>query len=183
VKELRTEVIRRLGPPAKDPEEVRLFESSFPEHIEIGMANRLDPSTIGRYAPYLRRLGLRLKRRAVARSAPLTLKFSEQVLRPEQPGYSHIIVTIETVKELSSGYVAVQFSGQPYSLGCDFQDSKLALPIDLPPENSAVTELLKSTANYVLQIGKTAFAPNKPIHVEARASVPIHVSTVTFLEE
>lgn len=183
VYELRTEVLRRLGPPAKDPDEISAWTMLFPQLKYPGAPDRIDPATVRYYAPYLRRLGLRLKRRAAPRLGPLTLKFSEQELPPEKPGYSHIVVTIETTKELTSGYIAVQFIGQPYSVGCDFQNSKLALTAEVPADNPSITELLKVSTNYVLQIGKTPFSPSNPVHVEARGSSQIHVSRVTFLDE
>lgn len=183
VQELRTEILRRLGPPAKDPDEISAWTALFPQVKYPGAPDMINPGTVSYYAPYLRRLGLRLKRRGVARAAPQALKFSEQELPPEKPGYSHIVVSIEAPRELTSGYIAVQFSGQPYSAGCDFEGSKLALTSRDFIDNKAVAELLQKTTNYVLQIGKTPFTPNKPLHVEARTAAPIHVSAVTFLEE
>jgi hypothetical protein len=183
VKDLREEILRRLGPPGKDPDEISAWTILFPQ-VKYSMAPPdVNLGAVSHYASYLRRLGLRLKRRSVPRSAPLALQFSEQQLSPEKPEYSRIVVTIETKKELLSGYIAVQLSGQPYSMGCDFQDSKLALTAEGPPDNPMVAELLKATTNYVLQIGKTPFTPSKPIHVEAHAGGPIHVSAVTFFEE
>lgn len=181
--ELRTEILRRLGPPGKDPDEISAWTMLFPQLKYPTAPEVIAPGTVRYYAPYLHRLGLRLKRRAAPRTEPLALKFSEQELPPEKPGYSHILVTIETTKELTSGYVAVEFSGQPYSAGCDFENSKLPFTSGVQPENPVVVDLLKATTNYVLQIGKTPFRPSNPIHVEARGSSAVHISGVLYLDE
>jgi len=183
VQELRTEILRRLGPPGKDLDEISAWTMLFPQTKYPGAPDMIDPGMVSHYAPYLRRLGLRLKRRGVTRSAPIVLKFSEQELPPIEPGHFRFVVSINAPKELTSGYIAVQFNGQPYQVGTDFQDSKLALGPEIPPDNPMVVELLKASTNYVLQIGKTPFTPAKAVHVEARAAAPIHVSAATFLEE
>lgn len=189
VKELRAEILRRLGPSAKNPEEISAWTALFPETKypaikQFKQGQEISPMSAKLYAPHLRRLGLRLKRRAVPRSAPLALQFSEQQLPPEKPGYSRIVVTIETKRELSAGYIAVQFSGMPYSVGTDFKDSKLALDSKDSIDNPLVAELLNTlTTSYVLQIGKTPFVPGRPIHVELRSASPIRVSAVRYLEE
>jgi hypothetical protein len=183
VQELRTEIIRRLGPPGKDPDEISAWTMLYPQTKYPGAPDMIDPGMVSHYAPYLRRLGLRLKRRGVTRSAPIALKFSEQVLPAIEPGHFRFVVSINAPKELTSGYIAIQFNGQPYQVGTDFQDSKLAIGPEVPPDNPMVVELLKASTNYVLQIGKMPFTPGKPVHVEARAAAPIHASAVTFLEE
>jgi len=182
VTELRNEILRRLGPPAKDPDEIQAWTILFPEVKYPIARDTINPVPVRDYAPYLRRLGLRLKRRAIPRSAPLALQFSEQQLPAEQPGYSRIVVSIETKREFSSGFIAVQFNGQPYSAGCDFGNSKLPLLSANFIDNRTVAELLKVTTNYVLQIDKT-LEQGKVLHVEARATSPIHVSAVTYFEE
>jgi len=189
VKDLRAEILRRLGPSAKDADEISAWTGLFPEikypEIErFGRKMDINPMMAKHYAPYLRRLGLRLKRRAAPRSAPLKLQFHEQQLPPEKPEYSRIVVDIKTDKVLSAGYIAVQFSGLPYSVGTDFKDSKLPLNSRDSVDNPLVTELLKEpTTSYVLQIGKTPFVPGKRIHVELRSASPIRVIAVTYFEE
>ncbi|HZQ94974.1 MAG TPA: hypothetical protein VFA67_08190 [Candidatus Sulfotelmatobacter sp.] len=70
VKDLRAEVLRRLGPPGKDPDE----EDHWIMDIAIrdqsrasGMDPFLSPYDVRDYAPYLRNLGLRLKAKADSR--------------------------------------------------------------------------------------------------------------------
>lgn len=187
--DLRAEILRRLGPSAKDADEISAWtglfpETKYPDIARFGRKMDINPMMAKSYAPFLRRLGLRLKRRATPRSAPLALQFSEQQLAPEKPGYSRIVISIETKKELSTGYIAVQFSGLPYSLGTDFEDSKLALSSRPSLDNPLVAKLLETpTTSYVLQIGKTPFVPGRPIHVELRSALPIRVTAVTYFEE
>jgi hypothetical protein len=184
VKQLRTEVLRRLGPAAKDTDEISAWIELFPDFkYPIPRPPIFMPSSATHYAPYLRRLGLRLKRQEVPRSSPKALQFSEQQLSPEKAGSSRIVVTIKTRKELLAGYIAVQFSRVPYEVEDDFENSSSALKSADFIDNQAVVEILRVSTNFILRIGKTPFVPSKAIHVEVRASAPIHVSAVTFFDE
>lgn len=80
VKELRIEILRRLGPPAKDPKEESAWEFLFPSVQFSGPPMDINPMAVKEYAQHLRRLGLKLKRRSVPRAAPRELHFTEQQL-------------------------------------------------------------------------------------------------------
>lgn len=137
VKDLRAEILRRLGPPAKDPEEETEWKLVFPElFLPPGVPvppqlSSIDPFPVANYAPYLRRLGLKLKRRGIPRIAPIPLHFSETKIAPERPELPYrIIVTIETKTELAAGYIVVQFNGAWGSLQNDLEGAELTFRPD-----------------------------------------------------
>ena len=74
MEELRTEITRRLGPPAKDPEEIGASTVLFPKTKFPSAQDNITSMTV-EYAPYLRRLGLQLKRKQIPRAAPKALHF------------------------------------------------------------------------------------------------------------
>jgi hypothetical protein len=211
VKELRAEILRRLGPPSKDSDEVSAWTALFPEIKypvleRFGLKPDINPMMVAGYAPYLRRLGLRLKRRAIPRLAPTFLQFSETQTKaetslkspvaavrnaaefngtPNQQFPFRVMVTINTKVPIQSGYVVVEFDGRFAGAECDFIDSKLVGPWDKFIENTALADLLSKNVGtiYALQIGKTPFTPEKPIHVVAFGKIPFHVSKVTLFAE
>jgi len=192
VKDLRTEILRRLGPPAKDPNENQAWKTLFrelwlppgvqapPQLVDI------DPMDVKRYAPYLGHLGLKLKRRNIPRAAPSALHFSVQRIPAEKPEFPYrILVTIDTSKEIGFGYVVVQFEGPLAGVGCDFRDSKLVFRAD-QVENKDLAKILETNMGprvYALQVGKTPFTPETPIHVVAFGKEQVRVAAVTFFDE
>jgi hypothetical protein len=185
LKELRTEILRRLGPPGKDPDEITAWTALFIT------SNKINPMSVTSYAPHLWRLGLRLKRRENPRAKPRPLSFSETNVPPDQRNIpNNIVVTIKTDKELSSGYIVVEFEGRFVRVSCDFVDSKLVLGdmVDRdfrPIDNAELKDYLKShtSSTYALAIGKTPFSPEKPVQVFASGAVPLHVAKVTLFDE
>jgi len=208
LKELRTEILRRLGPPAKDPDEISAWTVVFPElkypELKGHVPERINPGAVTYYAPYLRRLGLRLKRRGVPRSAPIALHFSEKLrtesaklpvgavrIASEFSGEPHqqfpfgTIVTITTTTPFSSGYIVIEFDSGYAGAGCDFVDSRLVVGEMRSVENRDLADYLEAHQfrTYALAIGRTAFTPDKPIHVEAFGNNPLHVLMVTHFDE
>lgn len=180
VRDLRTEILRRLGPPAKSPEEESRWKTMWNDDP---FDHTVDPFSVKRYAPYMDLLGRKLKRRTKPRNAPKPLKFSTTQLPPDDRNAYRAIVTIETDVTLTAGYVVTEFEGEPPSLGCDFTDSTF-------PELEFVDypELLKYLKSnppriYALKIGKTPFTHDKPVHVLVGAATPVRVSKVTLFDE
>ena len=66
VMELRDEILRRLGPLYSDAKE----EQQFAEIKKFPIGGMLSPWAVGRYAPYLRGLGVRCQRMQVPRQKP-----------------------------------------------------------------------------------------------------------------
>ncbi len=92
VKDIRAEILRRLGPPAKDPDEDGYWRSMFhePPMSLATPSSRLydvDPASVYWYAPYLEKLGLELKRHDIPRAAPMALHYSEAQIAPAITGY------------------------------------------------------------------------------------------------
>jgi pimeloyl-ACP methyl ester carboxylesterase len=185
VKELRSEILRRLGPPGKDSEEImRWNELSPAQPLPAQFGDPATPIAVAQYAPYLRRLGLKLKRTEVPRAAPLALLFTVQQT-PLEAGYSKHLVTINTNKELASGFIAVQYDATPSRIVCDLQGSQLALSSKDRDtiSNPLVIELLKQIdRSYVLQF-KQPVASGSIIHVEISGPQTLQINGVTYFEE
>jgi hypothetical protein len=195
VKDLRGEILRRLGPPAKDVKEEqalkRVFrEMDLPPGVPIPpQFSDVDPFGVKEYAPYLRRLGTKLKQRNVPKLGPLELHFSEARRDPEIPEFPYeIVATIETTRELASGYILVKFNGFHNRALCDLEGSRFISESDEINEigNDELSTLLAKENQVllrILKIGKIPFLPSKPMHVTAYAKQTFHVSSVTFFDE
>jgi hypothetical protein len=188
VKELRTEILRRLGPPAKDPEEISRWTMLFSSTEYPGAPGQVSPGMVRRYAPYLRRLGIQLRRRQIPRALPKTLSYSEAPGIPQPPSNFpyNIVVTINTNILTSAGYIIVDFDRYPGIISCDFVGSKLIVGSDaLMADNDEVRKRAGEyePPNYTLAIGKNPMTPDKPIHVFASGSKPVHVVKVTLFDE
>ena len=184
--DLRTEIFRRLGPPAKDPKEVQAWTALFPEKKYPGARHEINPMDAERYAPHLRALGLKLKRRSVPRAAPFTLHFTEKQIEPEKEGFPYrILITIETKREIKAGYIVVQFTGQPILGGYGFENSKPVLSSTDILDNEPLSKFLSENPyphSFALQIGETPFSPSKPVLVVAYDRAPFHVSKVILID-
>lgn len=121
------------------------------------------------------------------RAAPKPLHFSVTRVRPEKPEFSfEIITTIDSDRDISAGYIAVEFDGPRAFTGTDFVDSKLVL---LNDENIIGNKPLKeylsvhASDGYILEVGKTPLTSKKPIHVVAAGAVPFNVTKVTLFDK
>lgn len=195
VKDLRSELFRRLGPPAKEPDEalawtVLFLETKYPVIKQIQPNRGISPMVVKHYAPYLRRLGLQLKRRAIPRPEPRQLHFSQAVLRatPDpNPNISEmldIVVTIHTKEPIESAYIAVEFKGQLVRASTDLVDSTFALPNE-PIANREFMEYMKGRMgkSYALRIGKTPITFQRPMRVFASGYNGFRASRATLFEE
>lgn len=199
LRDLRSEIIRRLGPPAKDSDEVSAYESlmsqRFPEMVS--------PSDVKYYVPYLRRLGVQLKRKEIPRSKPITLRFTERqsssrsalpvaaTIMADQFGTNPnfrfpygITATITTTHTLFSGYIVVEFDNRYGAVSCDIVGCTLA---DSPKfiQNKEVYDIAVNNRlkAYILSIGATPFTSDKAAHVEVHGNFPMHVTKVTYFNE
>jgi len=200
-KQLRTEVMTRLGPAAKNPEEQRYWEFLFPEERPLPegvppelrqrmslSSHEADCGAAEQYAPYLRFLGLKLKRRAVARLPARQLQFRVTQVAPRNDHFKFKISTaIETQVPISSGYVVVEFSGGPgYVWAPDLPTASLltgASIIDNKPLTNYLGTFPPYTHPFTLEIGKTPIIPGTPIHVEAEGPNELSVTKVTWFDE
>lgn len=188
VQELRTEILRRLGPPGKDPDEISAWTILFPQTHFQGASDTITPRSASNYAPYLRRLASRLKRRQIPRVGAISLHFSEAQVPPQPPLNSpyNLMATIKTETKVTAGYIIVEFDHHPGTIVCDFEDSKLVLTSDgRLIDNEEVRNYAGKyePPNYALVIGKTPFTPEKPIRVLASGAEPLRVVKVTLYDE
>jgi len=195
VTELRTEILRRLGPPGIDKDEVLAWEALVAENVipQQSGPKQARPTDVQRYAPYLRLLGARLRRRAAPRFAPEALEFSEKKTPPERPDLSYrVVVTIKTKRQVSAGYVVVQFDRALggattglSSVGNDFAESNRDLGGSQLIDNKEVSGLIQRNGArvYAIRIGRSPLVPGKPIHVIGAGEKEFHVSQVTLFDE
>ena len=161
----------------------------FPQekYPTIPSPNIINSMAVSGYAPYLRRLGLRLKRRAVPRAPSRTLRFSEVQGTPEDPKFAfEVVVSIETDRPISAGYIVVEFDGQWATVGTDFEGGKDIFPNMESIDNKEFLDYLtkrKFVHMYAFGIGKNPFVPEKPIRVVAAGGILVHVTRVIFFEE
>ncbi len=182
VKDLREEILRRLGPDGKDAREIEMFESLFPTQGRE-MMTRISPLLVAHYAPYLRGLGVKLRTSVVPRKKPVDLPFSIERVPPKQPGGQGIVITIKTPRDVNSGYIAVEFTGPVGEAASDFGDSRSSWTEGI--QNPDLARLFsKNDAGivvFVMRVGAVPFAPEKPIHVIAygfKATPPPQVVAV-----
>jgi hypothetical protein len=191
LKNLRAEVLARLGPPAKDPEEESAWLALFPdvEFPVAGTANTVNPMSVEIYAPYLRRLGLRVRRRTVPRAAPIALPFSEEQLPSGDTMFPYrIVVTVKTKTPVSAGYIIVQFA-PPFSgvvgMSWDGYSGRGSVLDSRMIDNTELLDFLKEhpKGTCALVVGKTPFVPANPLRLRAFGEKPLHVARVILFDE
>jgi len=120
VRDLRAEILHRLGPPAEDLEEEETYKSLY-------QAFEFDPQSVDIYATMLRRLGRELKLTLIADLGPIELPHSEKK-EPQPSGSILVTVTIQTETPRKSGYILLEYKGIPAEGWWDFPgDRNLSL--------------------------------------------------------
>jgi hypothetical protein len=183
VQYLRAELIRRLGPPAYDSDEMRAFN----DLAQVGEDPNSAMAVVSFYLPYFRRLAIRLKRKVSPLQPPRALAhFETRTATPGQAGYYRTVVTISTDHDVSSGYVFVKFIGRPAAIGCDVADARPVgswQELDNSEAEGLLSEYSPTTAVYGLKVGKTPFLTTRPIHVVADALEELRVDEVVLVDE
>jgi hypothetical protein len=169
VKEVRTELVRRLGPAEANSEEKNLFQSIYRDSDIPKFARKPELGDVQRYAPHLLALGIKLKTKQIPRPAPISLRFTEQRITPQNGmNIAEMISIYPPTNKVETGFVVVQFDNMVVSLGCDFEGSSIASQNDLDVvENSDLISLFQFPI-YPLRIGKSPFS--KPIKVLASSN-------------
>jgi hypothetical protein len=206
IKDLRTEVFRRLGPPAKDSEEASQWERLFPNVEMPWQRNTISPWNVKEYAPYLKHLGIKLKRRDVPRANPYSVDFSEIPTKPQsplklpgaavamadqftdgtplRPFASIVMVTPKT--DITSGYIVVEFAAPYAAVSCDLSDSKLVSAYDRRLiDNVALVDYLEAhrPVAYAIEMAKTPITSERALHIEVHSNSPPRVVKATHFDE
>ena len=190
LRQLRAELLRRLGPPAKDPDEISAWTALFPELKHPAMDDDVYSSLVFAkpYTRYLRRFGLQLLHRATPRTPLLALKFSQVQTVSEPQGGSlmrySVVVTVSVPHELKIGYIVSEFDQEVGSLSSDLQGSSVLFGPDANlVDNNELSRLAQSQKHYILELGSTAsLTPATPFHVLASSIYPIHGLRVTWFD-
>jgi hypothetical protein len=186
IKSLRAELLRRLGPTGSSPDESDAWTGLFINLKYANAPSEVDSGSAERYARYLRRLGLKLKQRETPRSATVHLRFEETLLQdsPDKsmPFQNKMRVTLHAPRELTNGYIAVEFDQQMGEASTDFQTSELAYnEINNP---ALVTMMTQGQGRvYALRIAANPFVPEVPVHVFVGSSKPIRVVGAFWFDE
>lgn len=186
LKNLRSEILERLGPPGKDPDEIMWWEMLFPPSnspFTRATQDEVSLMTATEYAGHLRRLARSLKRKASPLKAPKLLSFVQQVQPPDDKFAFNLVVAITTDKAIRDGVIVVEFDA-PYASGStDFVGSKLLSgKTDNDELNLYLERLMKEQKGYyAIQIGSNPFMPDRAVRVFASGSKPVHaVHAVLF---
>lgn len=211
VKQLRNEATARLGPANTIRQEQALFQELYPEEASslqeeppemltqtlavMKANNKVDCKVVKSYAPYLRRLGLKLKRRVVPRNAPKPLHFSEvNIPVPSQIAAfgvvkTGILVTIETKAILLEGYIVIEFGGGlsmgggGSNLPHSQNDDSFFYEVANKPLNDYLTSFADRGMRNVIEIGSVPFSPEKALRVSAYGTgSSFHVDKVTWFD-
>jgi hypothetical protein len=144
---------------------------------------------VASYAPYLRRLGLHLKRRQIPRNAPRKLQFSEVQTDPQPPWNFpfNIRVTVTTETTISAGYIVLEIDGAFANMSSDLLGAKLISGDDMKfIDNPEVERHVHKyeLSKFIIAIGKSPFTPERPIHINLSGkSSPVHVANLTLFDE
>jgi hypothetical protein len=185
---LRAELVRRLGPSGADVSESEMWTELFPDTKYAMADNKVDRDMALMYAPRLRRLGLRLKRREIPRSPTLRLSSEETSLVPGSVAKPltfpyEMQITLKTPRELSAGYIVIELNDAAAFTATDFQTSEL--PGD-EIENPALNTMRAQNPHgrvYVLKIAADPVVPEVPIHVFMGAFKSVHVIGAFWYDE
>jgi hypothetical protein len=184
IADLRTEAFRRLGPPAHDNTEEELWNAlSVPNPPNF--PSPITPPLVQMYLPHFRSLGFHLKRKAVPRAANLYLPFTVQRVSPEPMFPYSILLSVDTEKQLDSGYIVVYFEKAVARLGPDPNHGLLAIPDRAGIDNKELLAALDnhSVTVYALKIGAIPFKPHDPIHISAGGALPFRILSVSWFDE
>jgi hypothetical protein len=187
VEYLRAEMLKRLGPSAYDPDEMRSFNglnfglTEMDKHPTASIATVLD------YTPHFRRLAIKLKHKANPLPSGVALHFSETAVSSGKKDFPYrVIVTIDTLNEIRSGYVVVFLDVRPAIVSTDLEGVTLVFDGRDVIDNKQLSDILTwnpARITYAFKIGKTPFSQNRPIHVVADGSEYVHVSRVLYFDE
>jgi len=185
LKDLRTELLRRLGPPSKDSDEISTWGVIFPERKYSSMEDLISPATVVQYAPYLRRMGERLRRRSRPKEEPLMLHYSQQKVDSGRQDFPYgTLVTITPLKTISYGYVAVVLEGPVAIVGDDLgRPANVFFPRDVDNKELAKFLVDNQGHSYVVKIIDTAITPARPLHIRILGTEKVGIASATFFDE
>lgn len=196
---LRAEILRRLGPPGDNPEEKKHWESVFmddrlekewPSNVPLPtQLTEIWPMSVIAYAPYLRELGIKLKRRAIPFAPPLRLHFLVQTLPLLDPKFAvTTVATIQPQSTISRGYILIEFIGEWATMGSDLKDITPIITGGDVEESENIPLIhymttLKSGSFYALKIGALPITPDSPLHFVVSGAKPVTITKVIWFDD
>jgi hypothetical protein len=197
VKQLRKEVVNRLGPSYADEREQSSWDMLFMDDKFPPGPNQaprqIDCMQVQDYAPHLRKLGRQLKRRVTSRMPPKPLHFVETQL-PATPTLCKtcdfgVEVTISTDSPVAGGYVVAEFTPAPGAYVSDV--GRIIILGHIPLENEPLEKYLEAafprgTSNrgyLTADLPEDVFGPSKPVHLTVFSPYKFKVDKVTLFDE
>jgi hypothetical protein len=187
VEYLRAEMLKRLGSPAFDTDEMHAFNGSL-GLTEIGKEPTAAIGAVANYAPYLRRLAIKLKHKSTPPHGPQVLTFSEE-FSPDGGRYFpyQTTVTVKVFDDIRSGYVVVAVQGKPGTFYSDLEGGRLVYDKSGVIDNKRLSEILanwnEAKPVYVLQLGSVPITKDRPLHLFLEGSSQSNVLNVLYFEE
>lgn len=178
--DLRSETLCRLPPTENSFEE----SSKYNDAITGSISRDYDPINVERYAPHLRKLGVQLLRKYVPRHDPVTVLFSDKLVKEGTE-----ITVRAKAGTISTGYIVLDVSGintKAYftAMNSDFGDF-----VTLPDETVANNELIEylkdhpSSVAHRIESGHPLGA-SKPRYFRLSSSgMPVHVLRARVFDE
>ncbi|HET9307278.1 MAG TPA: hypothetical protein VFO46_14740 [Candidatus Sulfotelmatobacter sp.] len=196
VKQLRNEVVNRLGPSYVDEREQQSWDMLFMDAKFPPGPNQaprqIDCLQVQDYAPYLRKLGRQLKRRVTSRVPPKPLHFEETQLPATlalcKACEFGLGVTINTESPIAGGYIVAEFIPAPEAYVSDI--GRIVILGYTPVDNEPLEKYLKAFPSrtstrglLTVDIPEDVFGPDKPIHLTVFAPYEFKVDKVTLFDE
>jgi hypothetical protein len=186
LRDIRSEVLARLGPAGIDADEHEMWDRSFPDQDKFYFFQQLDMNEVERYAPLLRRIAIDLERTYVPRPAPRELRSTESIMPSGDKNFPYKTVAVVTTGvERKHGYVVTFFSEGPMMAECNVGRSHImAYGVEVAHNRdlSTIVDDL-STPKCVVWIGSIAFSPKAPMRVVLVGKNPIHVARAQYIPE
>ena len=186
LRDIRMEVVARLGPAGIDADENETWDRAFPDQDKFYFFNHLGMHEIEDYAPLLRRIAINLERTYVPRPAPENLLFSESTTDSGYKDFpSKTVALIKTNTERKHGYVVAFFSEGAAMTGCNVARSQSIYAGIQVTKNDDLSKIVGdySIHKCVVWIGSIPFSSKAPMQVILIGKNPMHVARAQYIPE
>jgi hypothetical protein len=200
LKELRNEAMARLGPLGKHPEEQRHWERVFPaessfltelppearSQVAQSMSREIDCRSVEEYAPFLRTLGVKVKRRVIPRNPVEALPITEISVPTQNATFPiGMVASVPVMAPISTGFIIVEFNASPAMAGIECGgDNRVLISDDVWIDNESLSEYWGKLPYYahLCEIWKPV-TPGKPMRISTYSKTDIHVTKVTWFDD
>jgi hypothetical protein len=174
LKALRGEVLARLGPNAKDSQEIYRWGKLFPDADIPPPLSHVSPSDGMAYSPYLRKLGVHLKRTVVKRLASMLMNAKVQPSTDATlPGAYAEEIIVTPSSPMVAGYVLVSFAHEGlYSITTALKGGHVIEPNEVMDNGDAREKCTVSATTVCVRIGSIPLSRDNPMRVLVQRKAP-----------